>query len=172
LSSQRTTTHRKPTAMLSGPPSGHSFDFTRAIPQRQIRVSPGLRGDFAKIRHDAARDKISRPFREGLAGRPLRISPLARPFPCRLVEPYRLVSRSPNRPPATPLTTLRAVLRCGYPSPMAWWDAAHSQPTRPAVSCSNPCRGDHGPCAGSQKCPGASRAERASASRHKAGAGR
>jgi hypothetical protein len=108
-------------------------------PRNSAASNPGFPGVARRFREGPPRcgpRQMSRPFREGLAGRPLRISPLARPFPCRLVEPYRLVSRAPNRPPATPLTTLRAALRCGYPQPGGLVRCPHSQPTRPAVSYS------------------------------------
>src|SRR4051812_49166152 len=40
LSSQRTTTHQKQPAQPGDPLPGHSFNFTLALPRRQIRVLP------------------------------------------------------------------------------------------------------------------------------------
>ena len=53
LSSQRTTTHRTRTPSQETR-SGHSLNFTRAISQRQIRVFPVLREDFAQVPRSVA----------------------------------------------------------------------------------------------------------------------
>jgi hypothetical protein len=65
---------------------------------------PGLRGDFRARSPRLGPQETRVLFVRSSAGRPLRISPLPRPFPCQFVEHYREVPRRPNPPPATPLT--------------------------------------------------------------------
>jgi hypothetical protein len=107
LSSQRTTTHRKPTAEPCRSPPGHSFNLTRAISHRQIRSA------FAKAPTTMC-TTWGRVHWWGSAGRPLRISPPSSvSLPARRTLPGRLrVAKSgppsgfrrPHRPVLPPGT--------------------------------------------------------------------
>jgi hypothetical protein len=100
LSSQRTTTHRRSCRLLGDRPPGHSFNFTRSLWPCQP-VSPGSYHSALVIPRPEARGFTAFRSSKDLAGRPLRISPLARPFPCRLGKHYRLAPRAPNRVPVS-----------------------------------------------------------------------
>jgi hypothetical protein len=107
LSSQRTTTHRKTDRQARRPALGA---LVQLYPRYFAASNPVTRACEAISRRfpmiQAAKNSASFLLGFGRTAA-VRITPLARPFPCRLVEPYRLVSRAPNRPPATPLTRPR-----------------------------------------------------------------
>jgi len=83
LSSQRTTTHLRLATLVGDSPSGHSFNFTGSSWPCQP-VSPGsCRSGPVRPRPLQRAAKLHALDSEDLAGRPSRLPPRSRPFPCR-----------------------------------------------------------------------------------------
>ena len=108
LSSQRTTTHRKPTAQPGDPLPGHSFNFTRAISYRQIRSAfPQIPPADARLFAVSISVGFGRTAAADLSA--------ARPFPCQLERLYPVGCAAPNRGPHRPVMPSEVVQPRGSP---------------------------------------------------------